>query len=222
MGQTDPYQELGVDRLASDREIKEAFKKRARETHPDAGGSDEDFSRASNAHALLLDPIRRAQYDATGEDVTIRDIEADAVKALRALMHKTIERTKGDRIFRTDVVQSIRKKVEESIQEGEAVISAAESETVRLEKMLGKMRCKSGNESATPHVWEAVVGQKIGEVARAATLEEKKLEVLKRVWELAGEYEWEMDDEPTPLVDWRSMGIPVRCFNVDSVEGEDE
>jgi curved DNA-binding protein CbpA len=47
--------------------IKRAYKKKAKETHPDKGGTAEQFAKVSRAYLVLSDPVRRAQYDQTGE-----------------------------------------------------------------------------------------------------------------------------------------------------------
>jgi DnaJ-class molecular chaperone len=61
-----PYDILGVARNASEEEIKEAWKAKALELHPDKGGSKEAFQEAREAFNVLKDPQRRAEYDATG------------------------------------------------------------------------------------------------------------------------------------------------------------
>ncbi|MDQ3966650.1 MAG: J domain-containing protein, partial [Actinomycetota bacterium] len=58
------YEVLGVPRNASQSEIKNAYRKLAKERHPDrAGGSEAEFSRLQEAHAVLSDPNRRRQHD---------------------------------------------------------------------------------------------------------------------------------------------------------------
>jgi len=63
----DPYAVLGVARDADDKVIKQAFRRLARELHPDVAGADahkaERFRRAREAYELLMDPARRARHD---------------------------------------------------------------------------------------------------------------------------------------------------------------
>jgi molecular chaperone DnaJ len=67
----DYYEILGVHRGASDGEIKKAFRKLARELHPDVSGApdaQERFREAAEAYEVLSDPERRATYDRFGHD----------------------------------------------------------------------------------------------------------------------------------------------------------
>ncbi|MEX0953364.1 MAG: J domain-containing protein [Nitriliruptoraceae bacterium] len=66
----DLYQLLGVARDASADDIKRAYRRQAREHHPDAGGDEEAFKKVTHAHHILSDPQRRARYDRFGDDGT--------------------------------------------------------------------------------------------------------------------------------------------------------
>ncbi len=67
---TDPYKALGVDRKASDEEIKKAYRKLARKYHPDKNPDDasaeERFKEVQEAYSILSDPDKRHEYDAGG------------------------------------------------------------------------------------------------------------------------------------------------------------
>src|ERR1700757_459059 len=68
----DPYQVLGVEREASEQEVKKAFRVLARELHPDVNAHDpqaeEKFKEAAEAYEILSDHERRATYDRYGHD----------------------------------------------------------------------------------------------------------------------------------------------------------
>ncbi|RKI38220.1 J domain-containing protein, partial [Corallococcus sp. AB049A] len=68
----DYYQILGVPRTASADELKKAFRKLARQHHPDVNpgdkGAEEKFKRINTAFEVLGDPKKRALYDEFGED----------------------------------------------------------------------------------------------------------------------------------------------------------
>lgn len=58
------YAVLGVGLMATTEEIKTAYRRRAREVHPDvSSGNTETFQRLSEAYQILGDPRRRADYD---------------------------------------------------------------------------------------------------------------------------------------------------------------
>jgi molecular chaperone DnaJ len=69
---TDPYKALGVDKKASEDDIKKAYRKLAMKHHPDrnqgddAKKSEDKFKEAKEAYEMLSDPQKRAAYDQYG------------------------------------------------------------------------------------------------------------------------------------------------------------
>jgi molecular chaperone DnaJ len=72
MVKRDCYEVLGVGRTADEAEVKRAFRKLARELHPDVNNHDPDaeekFKEAAEAYEILSDPERRQVYDRYGHD----------------------------------------------------------------------------------------------------------------------------------------------------------
>lgn len=69
MNKRDYYEVLGVDKSASDAEIKSAFRKLAKQYHPDINkeaDAEEKFKEIQEAYAVLSDESRRKQYDQFG------------------------------------------------------------------------------------------------------------------------------------------------------------
>ena len=70
MDYKDYYQLLGVAKNASDKDIKQAFRKLARKHHPDVNpgdlGAEQKFKEINEAHEVLSDPDKRRKYDRLG------------------------------------------------------------------------------------------------------------------------------------------------------------
>jgi molecular chaperone DnaJ len=62
----DLYQILGVNKNATEEEIKQAYRKLAMKHHPDRGGDEKQFQEIKNAYEVLSDPVRRQQHDNPG------------------------------------------------------------------------------------------------------------------------------------------------------------
>ncbi|MCL3881427.1 molecular chaperone DnaJ [Marivita sp. GX14005] len=70
MAKRDYYDVLGLSKGASAEEIKKAYRRKAKELHPDRNGSNPDaeaqFKEANEAHEVLKDPDKKAAYDRYG------------------------------------------------------------------------------------------------------------------------------------------------------------
>src|SRR5215210_6885181 len=72
MDYIDYYKTLGVDKNASDEDIKKAYRKLARKHHPDLNPNDKEahkkFQQINEANEVLSDPEKRKKYDKYGKD----------------------------------------------------------------------------------------------------------------------------------------------------------
>ena len=66
----DYYEVLGIDKNATDEDIKRAYRKKAKECHPDLHPNDKEaearFKELNEANEVLSDPDKRARYDQFG------------------------------------------------------------------------------------------------------------------------------------------------------------
>src|SRR5436189_5817053 len=69
---SDYYKVLGVDKNATQEDIKKAYRKLARKLHPDLNPNDKEankkFQQVNEANEVLSDPEKRKKYDQYGKD----------------------------------------------------------------------------------------------------------------------------------------------------------
>ncbi len=68
MSKRDYYEILGINKNANKSEIKKAYRKLAKEKHPDSGGDEEEFKLIAEAYGVLSDDNKRQQYDTFGHN----------------------------------------------------------------------------------------------------------------------------------------------------------
>jgi curved DNA-binding protein CbpA len=92
VSQLNPYTELGVEHGADAAAVRRAYRRRAKETHPDHGGDPAAFARTKRASVVLLDPAKRAKFDQEGvidEDAPDNAV-ANAMVAIAQLLDAAI------------------------------------------------------------------------------------------------------------------------------------
>ena len=68
----DYYKILGIDKTATAKDVKSAYRKLARKYHPDLNPNNKDanknFQQINEANEVLSDPVKRKKYDQYGKD----------------------------------------------------------------------------------------------------------------------------------------------------------
>ena len=124
MAALDPYRTLGVSKGASDAEVKRAYRRLARQFHPDVTGDNpgttERFKDITAAYELLSDPQRRRTYDLFGAADADKDMGFGFADLVSELFNKKSKST--DPIPGVDVERELKLTLREAFTGTEAVL----------------------------------------------------------------------------------------------------
>lgn len=126
------YHLLGVDRDASQAQIKAAYRKLAKTAHPDAGGDPDEFVRITAAYNVLEDPDTRRAYDLTGEHGDENALQAQS----RVIEHIA---TMFEMILHQLADEGIPPEAFDFIKAMKAHVSTLSGEFQQKERKLGKV-----------------------------------------------------------------------------------
>lgn len=194
----DLYKILGLDRNATIADVKAAFKRKAKQTHPDAGGDPEQFRQVALAHRILSDDKRRQKYDETGETTENLDtLDGQAIAIIGGLVDEIVNRlVAGDDMAHEDlaawIVSSLRKRIDDTKRD----IGHAETFIGKATKLCKRFRAKSG-----PNYVANMVGQKTEAAEKAIAAGRERIAVLERAVEIASDVECDFDAASTPPYD---------------------
>lgn len=79
-----PYEILGLPTNCTEQELKQRYKQLAQIFHPDKGGSNTKFVEIRTAYEILIDPVKRTNFNDTGEVKSTKN-EIEAIEELKRL-----------------------------------------------------------------------------------------------------------------------------------------
>ena len=143
-----PYIQLDIPVDASLEEIKQRFRTLAHMHHPDKGGDEEVFKSIKLAYEILMDPIRRKQYDLTG-DAEIANIRDEAVTNIVQIILSIIPTFDPDQ---DDLIEMAKHKTNDMLTRENNQIADIQREINNFEKVITKLRIKNNSENILHNV----------------------------------------------------------------------
>ena len=138
-----PYTELDVPVDASLETIKQRYRTLAQMHHPDKGGDEEVFKRIKLAYEILSDPVRRKQYDITGETTTTNAKDEAVANIVQILLHVV----PTFNVDQDDLILIAEMETRTMLDLVHKDIGVTERYILNLEKVLSKLRIKTDSEN---------------------------------------------------------------------------
>lgn len=185
------YDVLGVDRDATEQEIRQAFRRKAAECHPDRHNGDkskeEQFKALAIAKTILLDPRRRALYDAGQED-SIDDVYREALQVVHNGFFQIVDSIQNT--VEVDVIGKLKQGIMGKKRELVASISKIEQDIKKMKRVKRRIvRKKKGR-----NIFADAVDKRIDEYQRTIENIQHGIEVLNTAYRICKEYEYRCED----------------------------
>jgi len=144
-----PYETLEINKNASPEEIKEAYRNKAMNSHPDHGGSHEDICGVTEAYGILSDPVKRKRYDETGQSNNLPEEERVKEKAsgllINSFMRTVQENISSPDLLHTDIIKLITENLENKLLEINNKIKSLGDKKVILEEVKKRLEHRGGD-----------------------------------------------------------------------------
>lgn len=204
------YETLGLSSRATDKQIKAAHRRMAKQAHPDMRQGDRKaFERIQRAYMVLIDPARREHYDATGEIDEQGPDNAHAA-ALACLAHafdaavgQSLEQ--GREPHQSDLVALMRRHLEDEIAERDQ--DRVKNELVR-DKWTG-LRDRFTVEDDAPNTMAAIIESRIADIDRGMKRHDQADKTAQEALDILERHEFAFD-APAPVV------VTVSAFGLSS------
>jgi curved DNA-binding protein CbpA len=195
------YDILGVKKDVKPEDVKRAYRRKARDTHPDKGGSKEDFFRVNHAYQVLSDPARREAYDTRGEDVELGDQRAKMMEEMASLVFAIIEGNQDD-VAHINILEVAVSTVKKAIDLQRREVDKNQLAAEKLRKAVKRFSAKNGDRDS-PLYWmleHRVKQYEVGRLNAEAAIARNEI-----MLELLAEYDYKVDARPPGQMTWADV-----------------
>lgn len=177
------YEKLGLNKNATDEEIKKAFRDKAKEHHPDKGGDPEKFREISVAYDVLSDKNKKSRYD-SGEPLgSINNNSQDMLSGFIAgLFFQVTESTDTEK---EDVFKLMVKNLQKALQALRANLFANLEKVKKYEKIIKRIKKDKSNS-----FFKSLVTYKIAAINSENELIKKDMKLHEKALEFMSDCEY--------------------------------
>ena len=188
-----PYTELDVPVDASLETIKQRYRTLAQMHHPDKGGDEELFKCIKLAYEILSDPIRRKQYDITGETTTTNAKDEAVANIVQILLHVV----PSFNVEQDDLIQLAEIETRTMLDLIHKDIGVTERYIINLEKVSKKLRIKTEGEN----ILNSFIINQIQQRKQELESLQRRVQICNLMLEILKDYEYGLRNlifEPPP------------------------
>jgi len=189
-----PYTELDVPVDASLETIRQRYRTLAQMHHPDKGGDEELFKCIKLAYEILSDPVRRKQYDITGETTTTNAKDEAIANIVQILLHIV----PNFNVEQDDLIQIAEVETRTMLDLAHKDIGITERYIINLEKVISKLRIKTDSENLLTGFIANQIQQRKNELINF----QHRVQVCTLMLEILKDYEYGLRNlifEPPPV-----------------------
>ena len=183
-----PYTELDVPVDASLETIKQRYRTLAQMHHPDKGGDEELFKRIKLAYEILSDPVRRKQYDITGETTTTNAKDEAVANIVQILLH-VVPSFNADE---DDLIKLAENESRAMLNMVNSDIISTELQIKNFEKVLKKLRIKTKGEN----VLESIIVKQVHQRKKDLIVFHRQVKICMLMLEILKDYEYGLQTLP--------------------------
>lgn len=182
-----PYEILDLPTNASVEEIRQKYKSLAQMYHPDKGGDEETFKQLKLAYEILIDPVKRKQYDLTGkisDDLGLRNEVLTQLSQMFLRLFTNLDPEKDDLIL---MMKNETRRMKSSVEKD---ISTSKEEISKLEKVINRIKLKSSGENLLVSFAET----KVKEIKNDLIIFSNRLQVCDMMLEILENYHYNLEE----------------------------
>ena len=182
-----PYEVLDVPIDASAEEIRQRYRTLAQLHHPDKGGDEELFKQIKLAYEILSDPLRRKDFDRTGNVNAKIDVRNEALDHIAQMLFRIVPNFNPEQ---DDLIFLMKKEVTTIKTDMNNNINVCNIHLTNLEKVIQRLKIKTDNENLLLRFVEKQIQQRKQEHSGFI----RRIEICDIVFDILNDYAYGLQE----------------------------
>ena len=209
------YDVLGVDVTASHRAVRDAFRQKAKDAHPDRGGTPEAFDALKRAQDVLTDDGKRAALDSRLLDVPIGSLSLEELKWSRELQ-RLAEEEKAGEVRGADAVLASARAYAAAEKALEAIAAKKKKDAAKRDEEKKDFERWKGEMESEAVRRDALAAKKLEAAYKETASVRKELDAAKKKLESVGLSKTELEAATRMNAELqKQLGAPADAEDVD-------